>query len=490
MKPIHAYASIAISAALSSPAIADTSDYGNGVENFKPAQYLTNKDGRHDHWLGIGQYNSPAYGYCTTFLIDTGSTLPSDPVYALTSAHCVNKENGAMSVDEPIEGSITFNFFIDRTEDYMAFPLKRVVWSSIQGVDLALLELEATQGEMRAQGIIPMKLAQQAPAEDADILVVHAAGTLPLQISACTHAPSSALFEKPWVWRHSVSNQCKGIKPGSSGSPVIIRATNEVYAVLGTRAEDLTPLTGYDSSPGANYGSPTSVFKPCFSGGTLNADPATCELFPTASIKLPDRFDHYAKIDINAAGEPKLPSFEFELTATTSFIRTKITNDPGKCESPDNYGPPFTPDSNRLNIQIGPQTGLNNLCLIATDSDEELLPAGTYRNAVTVPTYLHPAGPTPAPAVNFVFNKTTNRVAFEWPQRNAEGIESYQAKSGLTGSVNCEDPQGYSKVNFNWLRRESNFPMTLCTYAYDANNQRSALTQYTLEWETLKGSAP
>lgn len=490
MKPIHISASAAILAVLSHPALANTFDYGDGIENFTPAQYLNNKDGRYDYWLGIGQYNSPGHGYCTTFVIDTGSTLPSDPVYALTSAHCVNKENGIMRVDDPIEGSITFNFFNDRSDDYKPLPLKRVVWSSIQGVDLALLELGATQGELQAQGIIPMKLARQAPTDESDILIVHGAGVTPLQISACTHSPSSALFEKPWVWRHSVSNQCKGIKPGSSGGPVIIRATNEVYAVVGTRAEDLTPLTGYDSTPDANYGSPTSVFNRCFIGGNLNTDPATCELFPTASIKLPADLDYHAKVSINAAGEPAYPTWGFEVTANTRFIRTKRTNDQIKCENPEDYSPPFNPESNRLNVQIGPQTGLNNLCLIGTDSSDDILPAGTYRNAITVPTYLHPAGPTPAPAVNFVFNKTTNRVALQWPQRKDEGIARYQAKSGLIGSVNCEDPQGYSNVTFNWLRRESNFPMTLCTYAYDSNNQRSALTEYTLEWEELKGNAP
>lgn len=490
MKPLNISSRIFLLATLLLPTHSNATDYGNGVENFAPAQHLNNKDDKYNYWLGIGLYTSPGLGYCTAFLIDTYSTQSSDPAYALTSAHCVNRKNGIMRVDDPIEGSITFNYFADTKDDYKTFQLKRVTWSSIQGVDLALLELETTQGELRAQGISPLKLARQAPAEDSNILLVHAAGTSPLKVSACTHKPSSALFEKPWVWRHSVNNQCKGIKPGSSGSPVLIRETNEAYAVLGTRALDLTPMAGYDLVPDSAYGSPTSVFNSCFIEGKLNTDPNTCELFPAASITLPSKIADHAKISISSEGKLVYPEWNFTPTADTRFIRYKRVYDPVDCETPENYSSPASTSYAHLNVSIGPQSGLNNLCIVGTNSTDKVLPAGTYRNAVTVPTYLHAAGPTPAPALDFVFDKARNRVSIEWPKRKSEGIERYQAKSGSAENVSCEDPQGYTDITFNWWRRESNFPMKLCTYAYDSNNQRSPLSEYTLEWEALKDTAP
>lgn len=479
-------------AALSLPAYSTPVDYGKGAENHAPSKYLSNKNGEHDYWTGIGKYQSREHGVCTAFLIDTNSARPSDSAYALTSAHCVGKDNGVMQTDEPIKATITFKHFLDTEDASKTFPLKKVSWSSIQGIDLALLELEVSQGELRAQGITPLKLAQQPPADASDILIVHGPGGTPLRLSACIHDPSPAIFETPWVWRHTVSNQCKDVASGSSGSPVIVRATNEVYAVLGTLAEHLTPLPGYGQMPSGSYGSPTSVFNNCFIDGKLNTNPQVCELFPAASMSLPPRLPMYAKISVNEHGNYIYPAWNFEVTASTRFIRTKRTTDPLDCETPQGYSQPINTDTapTRLNVPMGPETGLNNLCIIATNSIEDLLPAGTYHNAVTVPTYLIDAGPTPVPTVDISFNKEINRAQIFWPKRKNEGLDGYEVKDGLAGKVSCENPQGYRRVTSNWLRPESNFPLKLCVYAVDPNNQRSELKEYVREWEALKNSAP
>lgn len=203
--------------AFSLPACSSPVDYGKGAENFSPSQHLTNKDGENNHWMGIGEYKSREHGSCTAFLIDTNSSRPSDSAYALTSAHCVGKENGVMRMDDPIEASITFNNFIDTTAASRTVPLKKVAWSSIQGVDLALLELGVSQGELLAQGITPMKLTRQAPAEDSDILIVHKPVGAPLQMSACTHMPSPAIFEKPGFGGIPSATNAKILLPEARG---------------------------------------------------------------------------------------------------------------------------------------------------------------------------------------------------------------------------------------------------------------------------------
>lgn len=486
------YPSFLLLAAFSLPANSNPIDYGRGVENLSPSQYLNNKDGTYNYWTGIGKYKSPVHGFCTAFLIDTNSSRASDPAYALTSAHCVGKENGVMRTDDPIEGTITFNHFIDTPDAHKTFPLKKVSWSSIQGVDLALLELGVSQAELLTQGIKPLKLAQQPPTDDSDVLIVHGPNGVPLRISACTHTPSSAIFEKPWVWRHIVSNQCKDAAPGSSGSPVIDRTSNEVYAVLGTLAKQLTPLPGYGQMPSGNYASPTSVFNSCFIDGKLNTNPDACELFPAASFKLPSELATHAKIIINTENQYVYPTWNFEVTASTRFIRTKRTYDPLECANPKDYSQPINAGITpvQLNVPMGPKTGLNNLCIIGTDSTNEILPKGTYRNAVTVPTYLIAAGPTPSPTVDFSFNTEINRAMILWPERKNEGIDRYEVKAGLVEKTSCEDSQGYSRVTSNWLRPKSNFPLKLCVYAVDTNHQRSALKEYTREWETLKNNVP
>lgn len=203
--------------AFSVPAYSSPVDYGKGVENFSPSQHLTNKDGENNHWMGIGEYKSREHGSCTAFLIDTNNSRPSDSAYALTSAHCVGKENGVMRIDDPIEATITFNNFIDTTAASRTFPLQKVAWSSIQGVDLALLELGVSQGELLALGITPMKLARQAPSDDSDILIVHKPVGAPLQMSACTHMPSPAIFEKPGFGGIPSATNAKILLPEARG---------------------------------------------------------------------------------------------------------------------------------------------------------------------------------------------------------------------------------------------------------------------------------
>ncbi|WP_445180116.1 trypsin-like peptidase domain-containing protein [Pseudomonas sp. McL0111] len=465
-------------------------DYGDGAENFAEPGYLKNKDGKFDYWRGIGRFSGPLPGYCTAFIIDTKSQSDADPVYALTSAHCVSKKNGIIEVDKPIEGAITFNYFIDTEDAYQSFPLKKVIWSSIQGVDIAILELNTTQGELKDSRITPLKLASMAPPENTDILIVNAASTTPLRAAACVQHASAALFEKPWVWRHSVRNQCAGISGGSSGSPVLVRSTNEVYAVLGTRAMDVTRLPGYDYVEKSNYGSPTALIDDCFINGKINTNPDSCQLFPSASLSLPSDINEYAKISTGKDGVSVFPSWSFPINASTRYYRYKKVKDPVECENPHNYSHSLEANSSYLNVEIGPTPGINNLCIVTTDSTDKLLPAGTYKNSVTIPAYLHPAGPTPMADVTFFYMREYNRVSIEWPERKIDGIAYYQRKHGNPETIDCNIPQGYATVNSNMIRRESNFPMKVCSIAYDTNNQASPVREYIMGWSDITGSAP
>ncbi|MFW8696247.1 hypothetical protein, partial [Mesorhizobium japonicum] len=83
-----------------------------------------------------------------------------------------------------------------------------------------------------------------------------------------------------------------------------------------------------------------------------------------------------------------------------------------------------------------------------------------------------------------------NRALILWPERKNEGLDRYEVKGGLAEKVSCEDTQRYRHVTSNWLRPQSNYPLKLCVYAVDPNNQRSELKEYILEWEALKNSAP
>jgi hypothetical protein len=183
-------------ALLSLSVVAQPVDFGDGLENLSPSKVLANQDGRHDHWKGIGRIQSDNGRTCTAVLIDTrtDNSPPDASAYVLTSGHCLYRtHNGVIIADQPVSGTVTFNYFADTLEHQQPFPLKRVNWSSMQGVDLAIVELQASLKTLINSGIEPLQMADEAPEADADILIVGAplAFKSPyMRLAACTHQPS------------------------------------------------------------------------------------------------------------------------------------------------------------------------------------------------------------------------------------------------------------------------------------------------------------
>jgi hypothetical protein len=65
----------------------------------------------------------------------------------------------------------TFGYFLDTQEQQAPFRSRRVVYSTMKGQDVALVELEATYGELVCRGYRPLELASEAPASDEAVLV-------------------------------------------------------------------------------------------------------------------------------------------------------------------------------------------------------------------------------------------------------------------------------------------------------------------------------
>ncbi|KTB74227.1 hypothetical protein AO068_20640 [Pseudomonas sp. ICMP 3272] len=130
-------------------------DLGEGLLSL----VLLNADGSRDHWNDIGRINSRSGSNCTATLIDTrnADSPPDAPAYALTSGHCISRQNGLIITDGEIEGSVQFNFFTDSVA--RSYPLKRVSWSSMQGVELAIVELQPNLETLIKDGIQPLALA-------------------------------------------------------------------------------------------------------------------------------------------------------------------------------------------------------------------------------------------------------------------------------------------------------------------------------------------
>lgn len=162
---------------------------------------LYNSAGQNAQWTGVGRLTWRNRLCIGTLLDSRDATFgTTGPAYLLTAGHCAGGVNGKVIVDLPLTGSIAFNYFADTQDQRLTVPLKRTVWSSMQGADLALLELDATLDELLAKGIRPVKLGPSSTSTNR-VQVIGEPSSLGkgLRLSSCTERWQSHSSVGNWV---------------------------------------------------------------------------------------------------------------------------------------------------------------------------------------------------------------------------------------------------------------------------------------------------
>jgi len=465
-------------------------DFGDGLENLSPSRVLNNQEGRYDHWKGIGRIQSTYGQTCTATLIDTRTPDSAEdaPAYVLTSGHCAHlQNNGVIATDLATEGTVTFNYFADTVAHQQSYPLKRINWSSMQGVDLAIVELEASLNTLILAGIEPLRMAENMPDAGNDILIVGAPLSFEspyLRLAACTQQLSDEVIEQPWVWRHTVKNQCKNIETGSSGSPLLTRNSNEIFAVinastLATRGRSATIAPTSETTTlnqTGNFGNPIGYLRSCFVEGVFSTDPDICPLFPTFSVEfsVTRRPPHHAKVKLDADGNEVYPGWNLPFSIDKPFYRYKTVRQALQCENPDHYSPAIEARDPLIDAPIGPQTGVHMLCILGVDSADERPAQGLMRNALTLALELQ--APSPPSPPDMQISKQFNSYSVAW-NGNERLISKHTYKAGPPDATDCNDPAGYKRV---W--RKINvplrmLPLKICTYSHDHADQKSAVRE-------------
>lgn len=385
-------------AVTSSISVAETRDYGKGMQNFTAPTLLDNVSSSLDHWQGIGRLRTE--GVCTATLLDTRSKtgIQRPPAYVLTAGHCINLSNGRIDRNAPISGTITFNYFKDGTK-FKTYDLKKVKWRSMQGVDMAIVELSVSLQTLISHGIQPLKLARATPAYDSAVLIVGAPQSSTLELAACTLQPASDVIEGVWTWRNNFMTRCKGIQNGSSGSPLLDRYSNEIIGVVGTGNQDPTlipceinaPCTftgnAYSAILGNVYGNPVAHIRDCFFTGFMVEN--FCELYPTFNIETDDATPAlYKNIKIPHDNEFTPPVWNYKFSIDTAFFRHKTVSTAKMCESPEGYSTAIHSANAYINDKIGTQPGRYFLCIIGTSSAAQEIKPGLLRNALSIPAVL------------------------------------------------------------------------------------------------------
>jgi len=483
MKMIHWLLSglLCLSGSLS---VAHGKDYGEGVQNFTESKILNNKDGSHDHWRGIGRLFS-LNGNCTATLLDTQDptgTLPT-PAYVLTSGHCTELTNASIVTNKPIPGFMQFNYFAD-TAPFLTYPLKKVAWRSIQGVDMAIIELDVSLRTLLKEGIQPLGLAIERPVDGTDVLVVgapmHDQDTL--RLAACTLQPAQEIVEGRWVWRNTLMTRCKDMKGGGSGSPLLDRRTNQIIGVIGTgnlgvqaypcaEHAPCTPDGGhYKAIPGDVYGNPTDFLSRCFVEGLLvqNVD-SSCPLYPVFSVSAAaDSPQRYVRIGKKEDGTAEIPTWNYHFTINTPFYRHKTVRTAMDCERPQHYSGVTSAQEAFIDTEIGDQVGMYFLCIVGVGSADQRPSEGLTNNVLSLPVEILDNTPTAQPELSFAAGVQVSTTANELPHR------TYAYKFGPTRTTDCSDKTDYSPSEYiyAWLEN-SDMPGKLCTIAYDISKQAS-----------------
>lgn len=468
-------------------------DYSNGREHLAPPLLLENSDHQNDHWQGIGRLIINADypdAHCTASLIDSrdGDHETAGPAYVLTSGHCISPDSLNVVADEPSDGYIDFNYFHDTPDHQQRVPVKQVNWSRQRGLDMAIVELDISLQSLMETGIKPLSLSTAAPAIGDPLLIVGAPSQYPengLRLSTCSHVSTEDLVEQPAVFRGFYKDNCAGLKPGHSGSPLLDRMTNTVLGVVSTTTSDSlvenrcsynAPCEVKDGqahwSAQSNYSSPVSFLHHCFVQGQFTALAPGCDLMPTVALT-EDRptVNYYRRVKRDAEGNEVLPTWKFQFSLDTPFYRYKTVRDPLLCESPEHYSEALAAQQVLLNDSVGREPGIYLLCIVGVDSAGQSPTHSMMKSPLVLAKEIAEPGPTRAP--QFVIDKQEDGAySIAWHFSHPV-LSGYEARIGAPDTLDCDEPEGYVRQLDDLRIGASELPAKLCTKAIDMSGQRS-----------------
>ncbi len=255
---------LVLSALLSTPAFAAETATGGGNENPRNERALWDKDGnllpdsevnspdvaweilknkdrRNDKWKSVGQMMPDSNnGSCTITLIEPPGGCEFDPnrkAMALTNGHCVgiHKNPDAVQINEPFSQTVHFNHFIDTQGSAIKAQISRTVYASMQGTDVAIVELEQTYAQLA--GVEPKKIARTFDGSSLTNISSPTTGVNAdeqfLRRSTCRSGGAARLSEGGYLWPRQIRVNCS-VVGGASGSPLFGGSRDEIMGLVNT----------------------------------------------------------------------------------------------------------------------------------------------------------------------------------------------------------------------------------------------------------------
>lgn len=299
---------------------------------------------------------------CTGTLIDTDA--PSGPAYILTNGHCtgdLGRSAQIVTVGEEWFGPADF-FAAAGSDAILPVEARTLEYSTMRGRDIAIVQLDATLGELEALGVRPVPIANDEPEPGTSVVNIGVPvqelepDDWVLRRGGCTLGEQRTLIESSWLWFDTWSNDCPGIVPGSSGSPLFAMDPDtgeptEIVSMINTTSWGVTAADGgacfinrpcqvlpdtVEMVEETSYGVSVAGVNRCFdSKGEFTID-ADCPL-DTSSVWATRGGGSFRGGDIpNAVGQ--IPEVSLAAAGTTSarVVMTPL-GDGTSCLSPDTY---------------------------------------------------------------------------------------------------------------------------------------------------------
>ncbi|MGW0910501.1 trypsin-like serine peptidase [Streptomyces sp. NPDC002784] len=213
---------------------------------------------------------------CSGSVVRMPDSEDNDPALVLTNGHCLETgfpRPGEVVVDRP--SSRSFGLLNSAGTRVATLRAAKISYATMTDTDAAIYQLTRTYAEIRSSyGISALTLGDTRPVAGTAISVV--SGYWKRIYNCSVDGFAYRLKEGDWTWKDSVryTSACDTIG-GTSGSPVLDRATNTVVAVNNTGNVDGQSCTvnnpcEVDASGnvtvrrGINYAQQTYQFPACF----------------------------------------------------------------------------------------------------------------------------------------------------------------------------------------------------------------------------------
>lgn len=314
------------------------------------SRMLTNAGGENAAYTGIGRFSGPLT--CTAFFIRPPQALETSPAYVMAAGHCIDTSSANQVIrDRALTNArVTFNYFRDTQTSQITVPAKAAVYATMKGLDVSVIELNTTFGELAKRGVTPLDLADSV-AREVKVIGAPYANTPSeeafLRVATCELGPRVDLIEFFWHFFGAYPNTCSDIASGSSGSPVLSRDTGKVVALMNTTTAGAAIDTGdfpcFNGQPcevtqggfvyrrDTNYAVPVSDVNTCFDeSGRFSADLASCLL------------DSGRQLALSAPLRAVQPKSRWNVRVTGEAFpqyRYKVVREGfGDCRDPQGYG--------------------------------------------------------------------------------------------------------------------------------------------------------